>query len=67
MRPSKNHEREMTDLIDEKDCKPMQLNKMREAEKMIEDGVSLTVICKVLKIPLSQLQHLGTKGETNFK
>ncbi len=57
----------MTDLIDEKDCKPMQLNKMREAKKMLEDGVPLTVICKVLKISPSQLQYLGTKGDANFK
>ena len=41
--------------------------KLREAEKMIEDGVPLTVICKVLKIPPAQLQHLGTKGDTHFK
>ena len=52
----------MTDLIDEKDCKPIQPNKMREAEKMIEDGVPMEIICKVLKILPSQLQHLGTKG-----
>lgn len=57
----------MADLKDEKDCKPMQPDKMREAEKMIEDGVPLTVICKVLKIPPAQLQHLGTKGDTHFK
>ena len=57
----------MTDLKDEKDCKPMQANKMREAEKMIADGVPLTVICKVLKIPPFQLQHLGSKGEVHFK
>lgn len=57
----------MTDLIDEKDCKPIQPNKMREAEKMIEDGVPMEIICKVLKIPPSQLQHLGSKGDANFK
>ena len=57
----------MTDLKDEKDCKPMQANKMREAEKMITDGVPLTVICKVLQISPSQLQHLGNKGDANFK
>lgn len=41
--------------------------KIQEAEKMIGAGVPIEVICKILKLPLSQLQHLRQQGEARFK
>jgi len=45
----------------------LQPSQIREAEKMIADGVPSTVICKVLKISPAQLQYLQNKGDANFK
>ena len=55
------------DFKDQRKHKSLRPSQIREAEKMIEDGVPVEVICKVLKISPAQLQHLGDTGNANFK
>jgi len=57
----------MIDLKNKKDCQLSQPSKIREAEKMIEDGGPLTVICKVLNISADEFQFLGQRGFAAFK
>ena len=57
----------MFDYTDKPDFELPPPATIREAEKMIEDGVPPEVICKVLNISPDQLQFLGQRGFAAFK
>ena len=57
----------MTDYKDKTDSKLSLSAKIREAEKMIKDGIPIEVICRVLKIPPDQLRYLRQQGDADFK
>jgi len=57
----------MNDYTDKPDFELPPPATIREAEKMIEDGVPFEAICKVLNISPDQLQFLGQRGHAGFK
>jgi len=57
----------MTDYTDKKYSELSHPEKIREAEKMIEAGAPIELICRIFKIPVDQLQHLRQQGNANFK
>ena len=41
--------------------------KLREAEKMIAEGIPIEIICRILRMSPTQLQDLRQSGEACFK
>ena len=48
----------MIDFRDKKDSQLLEPAQIREAAKMLEDGVPIEVICKVMKVLPDRLRYL---------
>lgn len=45
----------------------LRTDKISRAQKMINDGVPMTVICRILNIATADLQNLHQQGDSYFK
>ena len=51
----------------EKNFEWLRTEKIKEAQKMMEDGLPIEVICKMLGLSPWELQNLRQSGDAHFK
>ncbi len=51
----------------EKNFELSRAEKIKEAQKMMEDGLPIEVVCKMVGISPLELQNLRQSGDTHFK